>query len=269
MYQIGLFSKMNQVTVKTLHYYDDIGLLKPARIDEITGYRYYDLGQSYVLHRISSLKQMGFSLEEIKAIINGQSKNQLLLYKKAQLLKELADKTASLAQVEYYLANEGNETNDGYEVVIKELPKVIVVSQRIILPDYGALFHIMPVMGGKMQELGCICAMPEYCFNIYHDGEYRERDIDVEICEAVTELKPDALGLVFKVIPKIKKAACLFHKGPYRDFPNAYLSLTKWMDNNGYQPAGFPRESYIDGIWNKEREEDWLTEIQFPIVENN
>lgn len=264
MYQIGLFSKMNQVTVKTLHHYDDIGLLKPAQVDEETGYRYYTTDQTYVLHQINALKQMNFSLEEIGQMISGAPKEQFLLKKREALLQEIKEKTEKLAQVEYGLAQE-NQEKASYEVVIKKLPEVVVAYKRVVLAGYGDLFHIMPKMGAAMEKLGCECALPAYCFNIYHDGEYKEKDIDVELCEAVKHLREDGLGVCFKRVPKVDTAACLLHKGRYEDFPKGYLALTLWMENNGYRPAGLPRESYIDGIWNKEDEREWLTEIQFPV----
>ncbi len=267
MYQIGLFSRMNQVTVKTLHHYDTIGLLKPHEIDAETGYRYYTLGQSYTLHRINALKKIGFSLEDIKAIIDGNSKENYLLEKKAELLAEIAEKTKKLAEVEYYLSEKEQYSYKECEVLIKEIPEVIVVSKRLCISSHRDLFYVMPEMGKTMAELGCVCAVPEYCFNLYHDGEYREFNINVEICEAVTKLQPDAAGLQFKKVPKIKMAACLFHKGPYQTLPKTYLALTSWMENNGYEPEDIPRESFVDGIWNKDSEEEWLTEIQFPIRE--
>lgn len=256
---------MNHITIKTLHHYDDIGLLKPYKIDGETGYRYYCLGQSYTIHRINALKQMGFNLEDIKSIIEGKSKGDYLLKKKAELLREIAEKTKKLAEVEYYLSEKDGLLYENSEVLLKEIPEVIVASKRMILAAHKDLMYLMPEMGEEMEKLGCICAMPEYCFNLYHDGEYKEKDIDVEVCEAVTKLLPDANGLSFKIMPKVDTAACLFHKGPYDTLPKAYFALTSWMENNGYKPDALPRESYIDGIWNKEDENDWLTEIQFPI----
>lgn len=267
MYQIGLFSKMNHVTIKTLHHYDALGLLKPDKIDNETGYRYYTLGQSYTLHRISALKQIGFGLEDIKSIMEGKSKEYYLLKKKAELLEEIAELTRKLSEVEYYLSGKDDFDYQEYEVLLKEIPEVIVVSKRLLLSSHKDLFQVMPSMGEMMRELGCVCLLPEYCFNLYHDGEYKERNIDVEVCEAVTKMQPDARGLSFKKMAGVKKAACLFHKGSYANLPKAYLALTSWMENNGYKPSDLPRESYIDGVWNKENEKEWLTEIQFPITE--
>jgi DNA-binding transcriptional MerR regulator len=263
LYKIGLFSEMNKVTIKTLRHYDEIGLLKPASIDEFTGYRYYTSEQLPIIHEILALRQMGFSLEEIGKIQGGETVESALIKKKSELLKKISEYTMKLSQVEYYLHHKN--TAGEYNVVLKELPEVIVASMRTIIPDYNALFDIIPPMGREMERLGCVCSVPEYCFNIYHDGEYKEKDVDVEVCEAVTEKKEDSDMLSFKVIPKVGTAACVLHKGSYNDFPKAYGALLQWMDENGFELIDKPRESYIDGVWNKDSEDEWLTEIQFPV----
>ena len=66
MYRIGEFSYLFQVTIKTLRHYDKIGLFKPAEKDPFTGYRYYKEEQKEEFQNILKLKQLGFSLEEIK-----------------------------------------------------------------------------------------------------------------------------------------------------------------------------------------------------------
>lgn len=263
LYKIGLFSQMNKITIKTLRYYDEIGLLKPAHIDEFTGYRYYTADQLPILHEILALRQMGLSLDEISQVKEGISIESVLVKKKAEILKKISEQTMKLSQVEYYLHNRNENLN--YNIVLKELPEVIVASMRTVIEDYGSLFNIMPPMGMEMERLECICSVPEYCFNIYHDGEYKEKDIDVEICEAVTEMREDSEMLTFKKIDKVKSAACVLHKGSYNDLPKAYAAIVKWIEENGFEIADNPRESYIDGIWNKDSEDDWLTEIQFPV----
>ena len=65
LYKIGMFAAMNHLTVKTLRFYEEQGLLRPALIHPETGYRYYTLSQMAVLHRITALKLAGFTLEEM------------------------------------------------------------------------------------------------------------------------------------------------------------------------------------------------------------
>ncbi|HEY4723320.1 MAG TPA: helix-turn-helix domain-containing protein, partial [Anaerolineae bacterium] len=71
MFKIGDFSKLSQVSVKTLRYYDEIGLLRPGEIDRFTGYRYYSADQLHRLNRILALKDLGLTLEQIDQLLNG------------------------------------------------------------------------------------------------------------------------------------------------------------------------------------------------------
>jgi len=263
LYKIGMFSQMNRVTIKALRHYDDFGLLKPASIDKFTGYRYYTSQQLPILHQILALRQMGFSLDEIKMVQNGILEKELLQKKKSELLKKIAEETMKLSQVECYLLQ--NDRDLEYHIILKELSEIIVASLRTVIPDYDALMAIVPSMGAEMERLGCICAVPEYCFTMYHDGEYKEENIDVEVCEAVTEKKQDSDMLTFQTIEKVDIAACVLHKGPYSGFPKAYTSVLRWVEDNDFEIIDNPRESYIDGVWNKDSEEEWLSEIQFPV----
>lgn len=263
IYKIGVFSKMNKVTIKALRHYDNFGLLHPDYVDETNGYRYYTSKQLPILHQIIALRDAGFSLEEIKEIQNGTSEKLLLERKRNEILRKIGEETIKLSRVESYLTSKDGDYD--YHVVIKELPEIIVASMRTIVPNYNALFDVIPQMGLEMERLGCECAQPEYCFNIYHDGEYKECDIDVEICEEVTEKKQDSQLIQFKTLPAIPLAACVLHKGDYIHFPKAYRAVIRFIEENGYEIIGLPREQFIDGAWNKDSVDEWLTQLQFPI----
>ena len=71
LYKIGMFASMNRVTIKTLRYYDEQKLLIPVYVDEENGYRYYKAGQMAQLQRILALKNMGFSIDDIRKMMNG------------------------------------------------------------------------------------------------------------------------------------------------------------------------------------------------------
>lgn len=263
LYKIGMFANMNRVTIKTLRYYDEQKLLVPVYVDEENGYRYYAAGQMAQLHRIIALKNLGFSIDDIRKIIDGAEEKTFLLEKKQEILKEIAVLTNKLSQVEGYLARES--MNLSAPVLIKEIPEVIVCTMKRRIKSYDALFELMPQMGAQMETLDCQCAQPEYCFTHYLEPEYKEEDILVEICEAVTEKKQDSGELAFKVFPKVPMAACIFHKGSYSTLHESYAMLLQYIEENGYEICGNIRESYIDGVWNKETENDWLTEIQIPV----
>ena len=162
LYRIGMFANMNRVTIKTLRYYDEQRLLLPVYVDEENGYRYYAAGQMAELQRIIALKNMGFSIDDIRKIMMGTDENLLLQEKKKEILMEISQLTAKLAQVDSCLAKEN--VNLSAPVIIKEIPEVIVCTMEQRIKSYDALFELMPEMGEYMEKFGCVCAKPEYCF---------------------------------------------------------------------------------------------------------
>ena len=262
LYKIGMFAAMNHMTVKTLRFYEEQGLLMPALIHPETGYRYYTLSQMAVPHQISALKQAGFTLEEIAHINAGADEEAVLLKKKAELLAKIADLTRQIAVVDGYLSKK--KTGLSAPVLIKTIPQTTVAFMRIRLESYDGLFDRMPEMGTLMEKAGCECALPEYCFTAYPEAGYKDADILVDICESVVADKKENGNLRFKTLPEIQ-AACVFHKGSYRTFAESYETVLRYIEENGYEIAGEIRESYIDGVWNKDDESQWLSEIQVPV----
>lgn len=263
LYRVGIFSQMNQVTIKALRHYDEKGLLIPRYVDPENGYRYYSASQLPDLHQIIALRKIGFSLEEIRKVQQGVGKDKLLRLKKKRILEEIAERTRELSVIESYLSDE--EELVEYDIIEKSLPEITIASMTLTIDNYGKLINYMPQMDRELERLGCSYTNPQYCFNRYLDGEYKEEDIRVEICEAVTAAKSGDTFLEFSVVPKVENAVCTLHKGSYEQLPLSYQAILSFIDQNNYEIADLPRESYIDGIWNQESVEDWLTEIQIPV----
>lgn len=259
LYRIGMFAAMNRVTVKALRFYEEQNLLLPAYINYENGYRFYELSQIQDLHKITALKQAGFTLEEIQKLNNGCDENAVLLKKKSELLSKIADLTKQLSIVETFLTKKVDTISS--PVLIKKIPKVTVAAMKSTIESYDDLFELMPKMGALMEKAGCECSMPEYCFTNYitTTGE-----IIIETCEAVVEAKPQLEDLYFKEFPEVQ-AACIFHKGSYNNLSQSYERLLNYIEENSYEICGDFRESYIDGVWNKSDESQWLTEIQIPV----
>lgn len=267
MFRIGEFSKMSKTTIKTLRYYDEIGLLRPEEIDKFTSHRFYSTEQLLRLHRIQELRQIGLSINEINMILAGHDMESILQKRREELMNELVDGQSQLSRLEFILKGE-NTMN--YSATIKELPGGIVYSKKMQVPNYDAFFQAVPGIGEavitRYPELKC--AAPEYCFIVYLDGEYKEKNINIEFCEAVDKLYPDFDDFKFKEIEAVS-AVSVLHKGAYANLGEAYAYTFEWIEENGYVAADNPRESYIDGIWNKEDESDWLTEVQVPIMKKD
>jgi DNA-binding transcriptional MerR regulator len=104
MFKIGDFSKLSRVSVKTLRYYDEVGLLKPIQIDRFTGYRFYSVDQLPRLNRILALKDLGFSLEQIGRLLDEElppsELRGMLRLKQGELQQQVDEQQSRLARVE-------------------------------------------------------------------------------------------------------------------------------------------------------------------------
>jgi DNA-binding transcriptional MerR regulator len=267
-FKIGEFSRMMQVTVKTLRHYEKKGLLLPYEVDEWTGYRYYTICQMQKLNAIRQLQRLGFTLEEIKELYEEDSHvpsvEQLTekINKTEELLKQLMERREQLKE----WLESSKKHNDMERYSIESLPEVIVASHREVISDYGALGMLCyEKIGPEMQRLGCQCPMPGYCFTIEHSEEYSPDSIDIEYCEQVVEMGQNSHIIQFKCLPAVEKALCVKHMGPYERFYETFAEVFQYIEENGYRIIDHPRTCYIDGIWNQEDPEKWLSIIQVPI----
>ena len=267
-FKIGEFSQFMQVTVKTLRHYEQKGLLVPDETDPWTGYRYYSLAQMQKLASIRNLQRLGFSLDEIKDLYDESEHVPSIV----QINDKIRSTEAQIAQLEMrlrrllLLRDSRKEIKTMKNFTIQPLPEIIVASHRETIPDYAALGPLCyEKIGPEMQRLGCKCPTPGYCFTIDHNKEYRLTDIDIEYCEQVEEMLPDTAFLQFKRLPEVPKALILKHVGPYERFYESFTEAVRYMEEHGLQMAGQPRFSYVDGIWNQEDPEKWVSFIQIPL----
>ena len=266
--KIGEFSQLMQVTVKTLRHYEQKGLLLPYEVDEWTGYRYYSIEQMQRLNIIRQLQRLGFSLDEIKELCE-EGTHMPSIEQLNEKIEETERQLQQLVARRSQLLNWMNihkkiKTMGIYN--IQSLPEIIVASHREVIPNYAALGPLcVEKIGPEMQRLGCKCPPPGYCFTIEHNKEYRPTDIDIEYCEQVEEMGIDSDIIQFKRLVAVPKALCMKHVGPYERFHESITKAFVYMEEHGYKIAGHLRISYIDGVWNQEDPELWLSVIQIPI----
>jgi len=266
MLRIGEFSKMSKVTIKALRYYEEVGLLSPEYVDETNGYRYYESSQLLEVSRIISLKQIGLSIDEIKKIIiDGDDFNTVLVKKKNEIENTILEHTYQLSKINYLL----KEKSMKEEIFEKIVPACYVYYQEGIIEEYSRLSEIILSSGAECLALNpdIKCIEPEYCYVNYLDGEYKEKNIKVRYAQAVIKgdkAFKESANIKFMDIPDTK-CVCLYHKGSYEEIGKSYSKILKYIEDNKFEISDYIRECYIDGIWNKENENDYLTEIQVPI----
>ncbi len=265
MYSIGVFSKMAKVSVKTLRYYDEVGLLKPARVDNFTSYRYYETAQLTTMQKIIALKQAGLSISDIGAILRGADALALLKAARTELAKREESLKTDIARLDLLIKNKG-EIDMNYQATIKEVPGYTVFYKQGVVEKYSDLGEFIVQAGEEVKAAnpGLKCIKPDYCYVSYPDEEYKESNIQVEYAQAVEKAGKETATIKFKEIAPTKVVS-IYHKGPWSGLGDAYAFAMNWLKENNLTPTELFREVYIDGIWNKDDEADYLTEIQIPV----
>lgn len=248
MFKIGDFSKLSKVSVKALRYYDEIGLLKPARVDPFTDYRYYSADQLPRLNRILALKDLGLSLEQIARLLDDELSpaqiRGMLRMKQAEIQQQVEEERARLARVEARLKQIEHEgTMPTYDVVLKKVEPQTVVAIRDIIPTYGDQGPRWAELAAYLKQHRTKAAGPS--LTIYYDTEYKERDVDVEVATPVSEPVPGNKRVTVRELPGAELMACVIHQGSYDTLGQAYTSLLGWIETNGYRIIGPNREVYL------------------------
>ena len=271
MIRIGDFSKLSRVPIKTLRYYDEIGLLAPDKVDDFTGYRYYSHEQSGRLNRILALKDLGFSLEQIgrlldEKITTDQMRGMLTL-RRAEVQTKLDEEAERLVRIEVRLRQiESEESMSKYDVVIKKIEPVTVASVRGVVPTPPEQGPLWSELGGYLAEQQAHPVLNSPCLSIYHDDEFKEVDWDIEVCEVIQAPLKESKRVKVRTLPSVEAMACCVHHGPFSTIGEAYNAIQKWITGNGYRIAGPCREVYLrPSQAGSQTDPDTVTEIQFPV----
>ncbi|GAA6410141.1 MULTISPECIES: MerR family transcriptional regulator [Blautia] len=269
MLKIGDFSKLSRISIRMLRHYDEIGLLKPEKVDVFTGYRYYDESQLLDGERIQVLKNMGFGLSVIREIMENYADPEELKHFLEIKRHEIAEQEQILRRRKHlidstmeWLRKDGNIM--GYDVSLKILPKRYVASVRQVIPSYeeeGRLWHIMmeETLGRNIRY-----DSPAYDLAVFYDGEHMEGNVDVEVQRAVTGTYQDTEHVKFKTAPQVQYAGAAF-KGQYEKITKVNEAVAKWCADNGYEFDGMGFNIYHVGPKDTQDPEEYVTEVCYPV----
>ncbi len=273
MIRIGEFSKMAQVSVPTLRYYDQMGLLKPVAVDRFSGYRYYSVNQLPRLHRILALKGLGFSLEQIGEALDKdlspKQMREMLKLRHTQLSQELAEMQSQLLQVELRLQQIERE-DTAYDVILKPVEPLLIASVRAILPTHdavGELFkEVYEELGPNVDTaLGPCPGAGGTTLVLWYDTEFRDHDVDGAAAFMLRCRVPDSGRMRVEELPAVTMAAAIHH-GSYESIGEAHEAVIRWIEANDYRITGPDREI---NLYNKPpiRRDDptYITEVQYPV----
>jgi DNA-binding transcriptional MerR regulator len=157
MFTIGDFARHGRVSVRMLRHYDATGLLHPARVDPASGYRFYEAAQLARLNRIIALKELGFTLDQVRAMLDEQVSTEqlrgMLRLRQAELQSAIAADTSRLAQVAARLRIiEMEGTMPADDIQVKPIPAVWVAELTAIAASHEPA-SITPVIQPLYREL--------------------------------------------------------------------------------------------------------------------
>jgi len=270
MLTIGEFARLGHVSPRMLRHYDQLGILQPERVDVASGYRSYGVAQLARLHRLVALRDLGFSLAQIAAMLDEEPTVEqlrgMLLLRSAQIEQTLADEHARLRRVEGHLkALEGASPMSMQDVVIKRTDPLRVAAMTATAEGFGlplgpVFERIVPVLLARLQAARVSFRMMVAWYEepaddgsvVMHAGF----DIGDQTLAGASELEVVELPVV--------KVAAVTHRGSMDDVDPVYEALVRWIDASGYQTVGRSRELYLE--WHDDDPSRCVTELQMPIA---
>ena len=211
MLKIGEFSKLSRVSIRMLRHYDDIGLLKPAEIDEFTGYRYYHEEQLFIIGRITSLKDMGFALADIIKILDvydDKEKMDAFLSERQKELSKLSKETEyKLMLLDTARKRLRKEQNMSFDVTVKTIPERYAATVQRVVPHYEDENILWGTMMSECKNL--VPSDPCLAAAEFLDDEYKEENVDIIAWMTVNGTYSDTEHVKFKTLPAVKVASCI------------------------------------------------------------
>ena len=263
-YTIGEFSTISRLSIKTLRYYHEIGLLQPSRVEATSGYRIYDQDCLLRASSIQRLKTLDFSLAEIAAILDRQSAGadlvSLLKAKQAEIEGKLDEYRAIHDRITYSLLIESAVDAPVGEVIVKTIPDILIASHRF----RGRYNEIGTVIGRLCTA--CARVATGKPFSLYYDDQSMEGGADIEVCLPVFEKDLD--GQIPTRVLLGGPFLTILHSGPYELIWRSYQKIVDYAGRERVK-FGMPnRECYIRGADPVDHYTplEYLTEIQFPFA---
>lgn len=271
MFRIGDFSRIARVSARLLRFYEEEGLFAPAHTDARTGYRFYGVAQLAQLNRIIVLKELGFSLEEVRTIlgtgVGPQELRGMLVLRRQEAQRVLVEQAQRLRHIETRIAQlESDGAMSAEDVVLRPEPAAQLLSLRRTVASFGearALIgelreHARPLLRGG--RAGRIVA-------IAHAPQFEQEELDVEFGYLLEDGAPapsPAGPLRLRTLEAVAQMAVCVRVGLPEDAHLVTAKIGRFLERSGHRLAGPSRELFLQPP-NPERMHEAVVEMQFPV----
>lgn len=269
MFKIGDFSKLANISVRMLRHYDKKALLIPEVVDAETGYRYYSAQQLQTMNQIKKLRDMGFNLGVIKEILDSDGDLTTLEKYFSVREKELKEELEALNKQNKILANSLKHIEEStfkmdYHIQLKKIPARKVISVRQRIPDFESEGELWTKLYNEATKQQVKFASETYTMAIFHDQEYQEKNVDVEIQMAIEEAFKEETQVTGVHAPAVKVASVMMNGG-YEQVVGITEAVAQWIEENHYQLNGPMFNIYHVSPGEDSNPEHWVTEVCFPV----
>jgi DNA-binding transcriptional MerR regulator/effector-binding domain-containing protein len=267
VFTIGQFSRVTGLTVKTLRFYHEAGLLLPTTVDDETGYRYYDASLVEVAHTITFLKDLEFSLAEIKELLQSSDAGDLtaaLESKRATIDERIARlKKARRSLDDFLNAQAGGKrlmTQPEFQCEEKTLPAMKIAAVRMHAPCKECGQGFSKIAKAFWNQINGPALL------LHYDMDYQE-PANYEACMPVKSGQSRD-GIEVRELPA-GRCVALLHKGPYEQLSRSYQKALDYVNQKDYELSVPCREIYLKGpgMIFRGNPKNHLTEIQLMIDE--
>ena len=284
--KISEFAQLAQVTVKTLHHYDNIGLLQPASVDPFTNYRYYAVDQLPRIHRIMALRELGLSLEQIAIMLDDEVSSEeirgMMDLRRAEELQQMREARRQLSMIEFHLQMIEAETDfPQLDVLVKSLEPMRFLSFFAPAhPSFEAGLQHMQATARSLKDAIADGTIKHtgVTIDVFHGqslmsfthpelGE-RQHEILLGVTEEQQPVRLDGLGpLTIKEEPAVPAAATLMlngSQGQTQQLEKITL-MRRWAIDHGYRYASLVRYLNHRGPLHTSDHTEFIAEAQLPL----
>ncbi|MEZ4220539.1 MAG: MerR family transcriptional regulator [Polyangiaceae bacterium] len=270
MFRIGEFSRLAQVSSRLLRHYEQLGLFRPAVVDEDSGYRFYRASQLAELNRILVLKDLGFSLEQVGEMVrdelSAEQLRQLLTLRRAEVERDIDVQSLRLRRLEHRIADLDGGADDE-DVLFRAVPAALVLSARFTCRSFEEARHFVDEVHLEVPRRFGRTRVDRIVV-LQHAPEYEPDELDLEIGWILAEgAEVDALDVAghrmsVRELPAIETAAICVRVGPPHEAHRHTRAIARRLEDEGFILNGANREVFLRAPSAKEPP---VVEMQFPV----
>jgi DNA-binding transcriptional MerR regulator len=270
MFKIGEFSKLSNISVRSLRHYESLDLLSPQKTDPFSGYRYYTADQLDRANTIRMLREIGFSLDSIKGFLNTDNPDAARQYfelRQMEIEEELQSVQHKKEMLRLILEDmDKNNAIGCFNVVEKDIPQKTVLSVYRVLPTYAYVKDFWSEFFTGIRQRKIVPKEPLFLRSLCLDKEFKESDVEVELHIEVTGKVESEDTYKIITTPPAHAVTVTFDGGDRREGHAVRRALARWLEVNSYGLDGIMFNTpHLSGLDDPDPEH-WVNEWGFELI---